>query len=238
LPSRSSSSRGGGRPRSIEWDRDSIVAAIRAWERTYGHPPTQREWQPAPDGCPNQYTVLREFGSWGDAIVAAGFERPRRGKTHYARKGAATAADPQPQVETPPEPIRSDPEPPEAPGHGPELMPLADALGEARGIEIEVDKPLGGAQQRLMDSLGVVVKVKGAGPKAPGGALDRAGLVRPAGELATLTVAADAVALAAREVDESTAAYRAAKAARRDSLATFVESLTDLRNIAIEAMKE
>jgi Homing endonuclease associated repeat len=73
------------------WTRERIVAAIRAWAKRTGEPPTSHEWA-RPNGArafsarrasrPSSKTVIAHFGSWNAAIEAAGFAvrkgRPRR----------------------------------------------------------------------------------------------------------------------------------------------------------------
>lgn len=79
------------------WTPERILDAIRAWDAAYGSPPRATEWCPAlvrrhgPDAeqrltaarergeVPSVETVKRHFVRWSDAIVAAGFPRPRPG---------------------------------------------------------------------------------------------------------------------------------------------------------------
>jgi len=64
------------------WDRDAILVALRAWAIGHGRPPKSADWQGAdPTGSrPATYRVQREFGTWADALRAAGLagdpERP------------------------------------------------------------------------------------------------------------------------------------------------------------------
>lgn len=71
------------------WTREAVVAAIQAWTAEHGRPPTATDWNSAmaraasrperPDDFPPVATVQREFGSWANAVEAAGFDRPRPG---------------------------------------------------------------------------------------------------------------------------------------------------------------
>lgn len=84
------------------WDRERIVAAIRAWaDENGGVPPSGVDWNPPQaraighpekaerferdQAWPWVNTVQRYFGSWNAAIEAAGFEPRRTGC--YGREG-------------------------------------------------------------------------------------------------------------------------------------------------------
>jgi hypothetical protein len=73
------------------WGRERIITAIHVWAEEHGGiPPAATDWNPAhaitlghperaekfyADDCwPNLPTVQRYFGSWNNAILAAGFE--------------------------------------------------------------------------------------------------------------------------------------------------------------------
>ncbi len=70
------------------WTEDRIIAAIREWEAEHGQPPTNREWWFAGEDRPGRVTVMKRFGSWNKAIMAAGFVPRRQGDF---RVGAASA---------------------------------------------------------------------------------------------------------------------------------------------------
>lgn len=75
------------------WTREAIVERIQAWVELYGRTPTATDWNPGmaeawgrpdiadrfrQDGCwPYTTTVQVRFGSWNDAIRAAGYT-PRK----------------------------------------------------------------------------------------------------------------------------------------------------------------
>jgi hypothetical protein len=91
--------------RGAEWDRDSIIIAIREWVATYGEPPRAADWNPSSakwsgqpwriaryragraDGTawPALNTAKRPFGgSLGAAIRAAGFQPAKPGPKRRA----------------------------------------------------------------------------------------------------------------------------------------------------------
>lgn len=64
-------------PAHQRWDRDRIVAAIRAFADEHGRPPTSKDWRRAGEGHPGWWSVVRHFDSFSAALRAAGFA-PRR----------------------------------------------------------------------------------------------------------------------------------------------------------------
>lgn len=70
------------------WTQETVVAAIRRWAKEHdGQPPTATDWHWAREGYPAATAIYRHasndtaaFGSWGEAIEAAGFPRPRQGQ--------------------------------------------------------------------------------------------------------------------------------------------------------------
>lgn len=85
-----------------KWTREAIVAAIRRSALENGEPPKNDQWTKAAIGRPTSSTVAKEFGSWADAIEAAGFPRPTRGGAQGPRssvrepKAREAAAGPPP----------------------------------------------------------------------------------------------------------------------------------------------
>jgi len=63
------------RPRS--WTRDEIVASIQRWALEHGRQPSQNDWLRSGDYHPSATTATKIFGTWGAALVAAGFMVPR-----------------------------------------------------------------------------------------------------------------------------------------------------------------
>ena len=65
------------------WTPERIIADIRRWNEIYGEPPKATQWllEVRGDGTPNSRPwphvncVQKEFGSWSNALEAAGFER-------------------------------------------------------------------------------------------------------------------------------------------------------------------
>ncbi len=67
-------------PARLRRDREAVLTAIRRFAAEHGRPPTQGDWRRRdPEGrWPNPTTVIDRFGSWREALVAAGFSaRPR-----------------------------------------------------------------------------------------------------------------------------------------------------------------
>jgi HNH endonuclease len=55
------------------WTRDRIISALQRWHREYGYPPKSRNWQPrSTPWHPTIAMVRLVFGSWNDALIAAG----------------------------------------------------------------------------------------------------------------------------------------------------------------------
>lgn len=75
--------------RRASWSRSEVIAALRAWNAETGRPPRQGEWTPTDDRGTKwaaeyprwpSYTMVRTaFGSWSEALRAAGFSPLRRG---------------------------------------------------------------------------------------------------------------------------------------------------------------
>lgn len=67
------------KPGRLVWTQQEILQAIRDFNAEHGRPPKSTEWQ-VPGDHPNTRTVSRQFGSWKNAIEAAGFARSNRGR--------------------------------------------------------------------------------------------------------------------------------------------------------------
>lgn len=74
---------------SSKWTTAECIRAIQTWTRVYGSPPTSQDWSRGSADHPTADIVKRRFGSWGDGIVAAGFERPGRGGVRRRQPDAA-----------------------------------------------------------------------------------------------------------------------------------------------------
>ena len=55
------------------WDKETIIAAIRAWVQKTGSVPKMREWRWAQPPFPGSTSVAYYFGTWSAAIRAAGY---------------------------------------------------------------------------------------------------------------------------------------------------------------------
>lgn len=78
-----------GRPRGTKWTREDVIAGIKCYADEHGAPPSSH------DSPALKYRAKRVFGSWADAVEAAGYERPRRGNPRRRHAAAeAPAAEP------------------------------------------------------------------------------------------------------------------------------------------------
>lgn len=63
------------------WTKETVIAAIRRFAAENGRKPFSSEWsRNGPEYAPDVSLVLREFGTWNNAIAAAGFPTEPRGK--------------------------------------------------------------------------------------------------------------------------------------------------------------
>jgi hypothetical protein len=69
-------------PHRRDWSREEIVAALREFAQRHGKTPMPGDWTRAslPGECahPSWQAVVNHFGSWDEALRAAGFEPPPR----------------------------------------------------------------------------------------------------------------------------------------------------------------
>lgn len=86
------------------WTKEAIIAAIREWAEIRGRLPTIEAWTKAEVGVhPCATTVRNVFGTWGQALEAAGFEarpqsRKRRPLKKKVRQKKTTLLPPPPPV--------------------------------------------------------------------------------------------------------------------------------------------
>lgn len=53
----------------------SIVESLQAFHREHGYTPTKLDWECSrPVGAAHEYTIRRRYGSWNQAVMAAGLE--------------------------------------------------------------------------------------------------------------------------------------------------------------------
>lgn len=70
------------------WTQGAVIAALQAWAKTHGKPPTSADWiRSGGDEHPARTTVYASnehytapFPSWAAAVEAAGFPRPKPGR--------------------------------------------------------------------------------------------------------------------------------------------------------------
>jgi hypothetical protein len=79
-----------------KWTKETIIQAIQTWANTHnGEPPTAPTWnttetrkrtgQPRSSDYPSPSTVITEYGSWNNAIQAAGYTPLGIGKSPHQR---------------------------------------------------------------------------------------------------------------------------------------------------------
>ncbi|HVS86415.1 MAG TPA: hypothetical protein VHD91_12375 [Gaiellaceae bacterium] len=128
--------------KSLEEKKARVVAAIRLFAAEQGHPPSITGWNKIvrrDRSLPTYVTVGRWFGSWADAVVAAGFERPTR-STNYelaaTRSERLVPADP---VAPPPGPVVAD----------------GEAAGRSDGVEatLEITSQVASAAREAVRAL-------------------------------------------------------------------------------------
>lgn len=71
------SARGAVPTRRERWSRERILDAMRAFHGEHGCPPRASDWKRALPAYPDPGTVSRHFGSWANALQAAGFQARR-----------------------------------------------------------------------------------------------------------------------------------------------------------------
>ena len=64
----------------FRWTPETIVYAITLWYRKHSRTPLTSEWDQAGENHPSRQTVARVFGSWNEAMQAAGFTPRPRGR--------------------------------------------------------------------------------------------------------------------------------------------------------------
>jgi hypothetical protein len=78
---RAETSSSNGRTAAQSWSRkaktrEEVIEAIQRFAREHGRPPSRADFIGRTDEYVSPQTADRLFGSWSDAIVAAGFDRP------------------------------------------------------------------------------------------------------------------------------------------------------------------
>ncbi len=80
-------------PNRRRYTDDEILDAIHRWHAEHGEPPRSGDWRRLSDEHPSTSTVKVRFGSWANAIEAAGFPRPKRGVSRPPRPTPAPEAE-------------------------------------------------------------------------------------------------------------------------------------------------
>jgi hypothetical protein len=75
---------------AAEWDEASVIAALQTYAAEHdGFPPPTAEWNKTAPDHPTYGVVVRLFGSWADAVRAAGIEPLEPGATRSGRRAPA-----------------------------------------------------------------------------------------------------------------------------------------------------
>lgn len=78
------------------WTREAVIAAIKRWNKKYGHPPSADEWERAGDDHPAISTIRDgpnpPFRLWSEAITAAGFTPNKHRRFHPRTRQAKIQA--------------------------------------------------------------------------------------------------------------------------------------------------
>lgn len=75
------------------WPNERILEAIVAFNEEHGRPPYAREWRDRSDEHPTDATVRKFFGTWNDAVAAAGLAPLPRGVVGTRAAMAAARID-------------------------------------------------------------------------------------------------------------------------------------------------
>jgi hypothetical protein len=194
------------------WSKDTIIAAIQRWATEHGAPPTANSWSKKQDGCPACSTVLKHFGSWANAIEAAGFPRPVRGGqraepvAHEVQSDASVfpSSDEEPKPEV--EPPAADPPPTQEPEPSEDLELYTLAPDETRLARLLRVEPFH--------------------------------VFTPSEEWVSAEAIATGVTDLACDLDDLLILHRKVKARIRETLSQLGEGIDELRDAAVEALKE
>ncbi|HKI91412.1 MAG TPA: hypothetical protein VJ986_03850 [Gaiellaceae bacterium] len=77
----------------FRWTPETVIYAITLWYRQHSRPPYTSEWDQAGENHPSRQTVARVFGSWNEAMAAAGFKPRPRGRPRRSLSEEAALAD-------------------------------------------------------------------------------------------------------------------------------------------------
>lgn len=120
------------------WTRDAIIQALHQWAETHGGPPDAKEWEKGGDH-PSYATVRNHFGTWANALAAAGYPTPTRGPKPRAAAPAdlARVDAPTPGSQGVDPGAHAEPQPPRAPNGSPIARWLESITAEELRAEVE-----------------------------------------------------------------------------------------------------
>lgn len=72
-------------------EKDFLIEELKRYNEEFGHPPRGKDLDKSNKGYPSRKTYEKHFGSFGDALLKAGF--PYRGNKHFSKKPLPKGVD-------------------------------------------------------------------------------------------------------------------------------------------------